>query len=436
MKDLSMFRSFPHAPFNKFFCKIDRKNRLVHLRTNCLSLLFSLVFLDAPPASAFTAENADTMMDAYNKAFYEQTGSGAHYKETQTKGVSYFWSQAEEIEGMLDAYERTWTPDYKNKVVKLLRGFIETNGEHWNNNKFNDDCMWACIAFSRAYLDTGISSFKLTAKSNFDMVYSRGWDDTLGGGLWWTTEDTGKNACVNGPGSIAAYLLYLSTGDSAYLTKATEMYDWEKAHLFNPSNGQVYDSINPKGNLNTWSSTYNQGTFVGAANYLGHTQDATLATDFTMNKMGDASSGQYRILPAYGIKKNNDGNDGTFSSDGNNSGFNSIGLRWIAKFMKDNSLENSYLKWLQANANAAWNSRRSTDNLSWCNWPQPTPVEHIFHSWDCASSVVALQVVPPDQTESSDPSAPAEQPAFTNQPAVTNQILPTDQAAPTNSDTK
>jgi predicted alpha-1,6-mannanase (GH76 family) len=426
---------FPHASFDEIFRKIDRKNVLVRLRASRLFLSFLLVFLGAPSAPAFTAEDANTMMDAYNKAFYTQSGSGAHYKETQTDGNTYFWQQAEEIEGMLDAYERTWTPDYKNKVTKLLRGFIDTNGEKWNNNKFNDDCMWACIAFSRAYLDTGISSFKSTAKSNFDMVYARAWDDTLGGGLWWTTENTTKNACINGPGSIAAYLLYLSTGDPDYLTKATDIYNWEKSHLFDPSNGQVYDAMKADGTLSTWSSTYNQGTFVGAADYLGNTHDGALATDFTMNKLGDVS-GAYRILPAYGIKKNNDGNDGTFSSDGNNSGFNGIGLRWMAKFMKDNSLENSYLKWLQANANAAWNSRRSADNLSWCNWPKPTPIENYFHSWDCSSSVVALQVVPPDQIDppdhssSTDPSAPAEQ------PAATNQAAPTDQAAPTNSDTK
>jgi predicted alpha-1,6-mannanase (GH76 family) len=294
---------------------------------------------------------------------------------------------------MLDAYERTWNPDYKEKIDRLLRGFIETNHDDWSKNKYNDDSMWACIAFSRAYLDTGISSFEHTAQSNFDMIYARAWDDKLGGGLWWTSENTTKNACVNGPGSIAAYLLYLSTGNPDYLTKATDIYNWERSHLFNPDKGQVYDAMNANGVISTWASTYNQGTFVGAANYLGNVKDARMAADYMMNSMGDAGSGKYRIMPEYGI---NDGNNG------NNSGFNGIGIRWVAKFMRDNNLESSYLGWLQANANAAWNMRRTSDNLSWCQWRHQTPEGANFHSWDCSSSVVALQVVPPDQTGSLD----------------------------------
>jgi hypothetical protein len=185
----------------------------------------------------------------------------------------------------------------------------------------------------------------------------------------------------------------VSTGDPGYLTKATDIYNWERSHLFNANKGQIYDAMDAKSILHTWSSTYNQGTFIGAANYLGNVKDAVLATDYMMNQMGDAGSGKYRTMPEYGI------NDGT---NGNNSGFNGIGIRWVAKFMKDNNLQSSYLGWLQANANAAWNMRRMSDNLSWCQWRHQTPDENNFHSWDCSSSVVALQVVPPDQTGSLD----------------------------------
>lgn len=370
------------------------------------------------PAAAFTADDANTIVHAYNTVFYVQTGTSAHYADTQTGGITYFWEQIEEVEGMLDAYDRTGDQDYKEKITRLLYGFIDTNGANWSRNNFNDDSMWACIAFSRAYLSTGNSRFKTIAKTNFDMIYDRAWDSTLGGGLWWTNDKTSKNACVNGPGSIAAYLIYMCTADPAYLTKAGDIYEWERSHLFNSSKGQIYDAMSAKGAVSTWPSTYNQGTFVGAANYLGKVADATLAVDYTMREMGEAQPNGYRIMPDYDI-------------GGNNAGFNGIGVRWIAKFMMDNKLQDSYLKWLQENANVAWKVRRPSDNLSWCKWPKQTPDKIKFHSWDCSSSVVILQVVPPDQTESETQVVPADQPASTNQDASTNQTVPANQVPST-----
>ncbi len=64
------------------------------------------------------------------------------------------------------------------------------------------------------------------------------------------------------------------TGDASYLDKAKSIYAWQRAHLFVPSTGQVYDSGSWDTTWttytvgNTWSSTYNQGTMLGAATKL------------------------------------------------------------------------------------------------------------------------------------------------------------------------
>ena len=118
------------------------------------------------------------------------------------------------------------------------------------------------------------------------------------------------------------------------------------------------------------------GTFIGLANFLGETNDAMLAANFTKDQM--TYSG---ILPSYGLA-------------GNNSGFNAIFLRWLAKFIKDRGLQNTYQKWLQKNAETAWNVRRTSDDLAWCQWHKPTPAGKNLHSWDCIASLEALQVVP------------------------------------------
>jgi len=140
------------------------------------------------------------------------------------------------------------------------------------------------MAFARGYLDTGNANSKNIAKWNFDLVYARGWDTTPGG-MWWNTSDTNKVAAVNGPASIAAYLLYQSLGDSTYLTKSINIYNWEKANLFVTGSGMIYDGENSGGVPGGAPTTYNQGTFIGAANFLGLTNDAMLAANYTMNNL-------------------------------------------------------------------------------------------------------------------------------------------------------
>jgi hypothetical protein len=62
--------------------------------------------------------------------------------------------------------------------------------------------------------------------------------------------------------------------------------------------------------------------------------------------------------------------------------------------MKERRAQPVFESWLQKNADAAWNVRRPSDNLSWCDWRQPTPLG-LRNAWGCSSSVVILQVVPP-----------------------------------------
>ena len=229
---------------------------------------------------AFTTTDANTMMTAYNNAFYVANGGNGYFKSSQTGAAEGFWELAEEIEVVEDANDRTGGTD-SSMITSLLNGFSSLNGTSWSGNAFNDDISWACIAYLRGYQATGNTTFRTIAKSNFDMMYARAWDTSfLGGGLWWSTAKTGKNACVQGPAAIAAYLLYQTLSDSSYLTKAQNIFNWEKTHLCDTSSGAVWDSVSSALVYNYWSSTYNQGTFVGAADKLGDTANASLAATF------------------------------------------------------------------------------------------------------------------------------------------------------------
>jgi predicted alpha-1,6-mannanase (GH76 family) len=327
-------------------------------------------------AQAFTSAEADAVFEAHRKAFYEEKDGQAWFKESTDGGKVSYWMRAEQLEMVLDAFERTRNPELMEMFTKLFHGFLADHGKTWEHNEFNDDIMWMVIACARGHLLSGRAEFLDAARTNFDLCYARAVSPDLGGGLWWKTNNQSKNACVNGPGAIAASLLHQATKEEAYLTKAKELFAWLRATLFDPTTGRVSDNIQLGGRVNRRAFTYNQGTFVGAAHLLGFPEEARLAATFMMNAL--CRDGYF---PPAGEK-------------GDGGGFNGIGARWIARFMKDRGEQAAFEPWLQKNAVAAWQSRRTSDNLCWPRWPQPTP-DGRRYSWGCSSAVVVLQVTPP-----------------------------------------
>jgi predicted alpha-1,6-mannanase (GH76 family) len=324
----------------------------------------------------FASSRADVLLAAHTQAFYQVQDDRAWFKEATAGGKVSFWMRAEEMEMELDAYERTGNRRQFDMFTKLFHGFVADHGADWTHNEYNDDIMWIVIACARGYLLSGNTAFRDAARANFDACYARAWSTNLGGGLWWRTDNQTKNACVNGPAAIAAALLGRALHDPAYVAKATNLFLWERATLFDPATGRVSDNIRRNGRMSSTAFTYNEGTFVGAANLLGYTNEAMLAAKFTMNRLCDNG-----ILPVYG-------------ETGDAGGFNGICVRWIARFMYERHAQPIFESWLQKNADAAWNVRRASDNLSWCNWQEPTPPGR-RHSWGCSSSVVILQDVHP-----------------------------------------
>ncbi len=340
----------------------------------------AVVFCTTMSVRAFDAQDADTAFAAYTSAFYVASNGFAYFKEDTSGGRSRFWERAEQIEMIEDAWGRTHSAATRQMIKQSIDGFIHERGTVWTTNKYNDDIMWMTIACARGYLITGNKIWRDAAKHNFDAVYARGYDNTLGGGLYWTTGRTGKHSCVNGPAAIAACLLRQIYGDKSYLAKAEAIYSWERNALFDPSTGAIYDNMNTNGRIGYKTFTYNEGTFIGAADLLwkltgdtNYLSDALLAANFTRETLSHNNT-----LPAYG--------------SGDAAGFNGIFMRWLARFVDDNHLWPQFYPWMSLNADAAWAVRRA-DNLSWQKWDQPTPDETL-DSWNCSDTVVILQVVP------------------------------------------
>jgi predicted alpha-1,6-mannanase (GH76 family) len=157
------------------------------------------------------AINALLSIQAFLNDFYYEYEPGSkamYYSDTNKTTKADFWKWAEAIETLEDAYDVSKNPDLKNKISYLVNGFADKYGTDWSYNMYNDDIMWASIATARAFLITSNAVYLNLSKNGFDMAYARGWSLDLGGGIWWSTRNISKNACVNGPAAIAAMYLY------------------------------------------------------------------------------------------------------------------------------------------------------------------------------------------------------------------------------------
>ncbi len=261
-----------------------------------------------------------------------------------------FWDYAEIFEIIDDVYELTGEECYKTQIEEMYQFVLREYKENWAYNPFNDDIMWLVIALTRATLLTGEEKYASLAKVNFDLTWDRAWDtDTFGGGMFWRIENQGKNACVNCPGAIAACMLGKALDSEDYFIKAEQLIDWTAKWLADVKTGKVYDCINIKGEYNHWSSTYNQGTFIGACCLLHeHTGKAEYldwadkAAAYTMNEMYHG-----------GIMNNEEGGNDL-------PGFKGILARWLRLYAARYE-HPEYLEWLRKNADSAWAGRNSAN---------------------------------------------------------------------------
>lgn len=134
--------------------------------------------------------NADAAYDGFLNAFLVRSGGRTYFTDGLIKrDRAFMWQQAYMITMVCDAYDRTPSTARKQLITDLLNTFLyyETTDLSWDS--WNDDVQWAIIALIRGYQITGNTAFRDAAKSNFDMVWARGWDNTYGGGIW---EDQGQ----------------------------------------------------------------------------------------------------------------------------------------------------------------------------------------------------------------------------------------------------
>ena len=360
---------------------------------------------DGGPAAASTAALA---YDAWNAAFLELNNGHPYYANQETSvghTIARMYTGALDLAVAEDVYQQTHSQSQRDLIVSLIDTYLldnvatssgtqGENGTNWSYDGWNDDIGWMTNALLRGYQYTGIAEYLTVAESNWNMGYNRGWDDTLGGGIYENDTRDGKEALSNNPFVWEGVILYQLTGDAAYLTKAKAIYAWVRTHLVNTTNGanslgapgQVNQGMNKDGTLSPGDNVYNEGAFVAAATALYR-----LTGD--QSYYDDAVRTITRVIAKQPILTNNQEH---------------CGCQWaywftygLSQFATIANLWSQYLPYLQKNADAAW-SKRNARNLTWNEWTAATSNAVVAGDPDeveMQSAVAIWQHLPPPSVD-------------------------------------
>jgi predicted alpha-1,6-mannanase (GH76 family) len=250
-------------------------------------------------------------------------------------------------------------------------------------NMFFDDNGWWGLAWVAAYDLTADSRYLDAARTIFARNLA-GWDEVCGGGLWWNTKRTYKNAITNELFiTLAAQLHKRTPGDREYLSWALRGWDWLAGRALIGPNGLVNDGLRSDcGNNGGTAWTYNQGVILGG---LAALYDITGDRDYLRHGEFIADAALGALTDADGIltepcELTPDG------CNGDGTQFKGIFARHLHDFYQ-RSGKRAYRAFLLANADSVWDSARNPGDQFGLRWGGP------FDQADASRQSSALDVL-------------------------------------------
>jgi predicted alpha-1,6-mannanase (GH76 family) len=307
----------------------------------------------ATTATSITRPNLDAGMTALQQFYDAETGLWTSAK---------WWNSANALTTTIDYSQITATDTYRETIANT---FAKHQDSQFLSPWFYDDEGWWALTWINAYDLTGDRRYLDMAKTIFaDMT--QGWDDTCGGGLWWTKDHTYKNAITNELFMLVAARLQhtAADGDRTYLDWAQKTWTWLKqSHLIN-ANQLINDGLTSDCQNNgqtTW--TYNQGVILGGLVELYQsTQDPALLTQ--AEAIADAA---IRTLAPNGILQ-----EPCEPSDCGVDGlqFKGIFIRYLAHLYQATH-NPAYKAFVLKNADSIWSNNRNPNNQFGLMWQGP-----------------------------------------------------------------
>ncbi|KAI1783554.1 glycoside hydrolase family 76 protein [Ganoderma leucocontextum] len=203
-------------------------------------------------------------------------------------GWGIFWTDANTIEDFYNLMLAEGSTDLDiADSTTIGRLALEQDRNAWISqlNGSNDDAGWVVLALLKVsdYRSThgqDASAYVNSAKIVYDLIAAE-WDSSVcGGGVWWSSAHTYKNAITNQLFLQTSANLYNRFGDATYLSNAQETWTWLLNSGMRNSQGLWNDGLTSSCQNNgqtTW--IYNQGVVAsGLAELYLATGDSSLLT--------------------------------------------------------------------------------------------------------------------------------------------------------------
>ncbi len=243
-----------------------------------LSFLLALGFLSG--CAAFRTRNGQSApsLPAARVSYLQQSKDAVQTLQTwyepstglyRTTG---WWNSANAITVLVDYARVSRSTQYNATLTNTFTAAQKTSPGFLN--KFYDDEGWWALAWIDAYDLTRNKDYLAMAESIFaDMAGA--WDDTCGGGIWWSKDRNYKNAIANELFlSVAAHLANRTVGSTRrqYMEWGNREWKWFLASGMINAKGLINDGLRkgtgqsagpPCTNNGRTTWTYNQGVVLG-----------------------------------------------------------------------------------------------------------------------------------------------------------------------------
>ena len=232
----------------------------------------------SPSAKADYRQQAEEQTDYIQTHFYDATAKRYHSRfPDEPNGLPYafMWDNgvqwrllvdADRYEpakyGMiLEAYGEGLRQGYWDPQV-TVPGFNAYCSGPGGDDKYYDDNAWMVLGFLEAYAQTHQPKYLQWARETQAFVLS-GWDDKLGGGIYWKLKHESKNTCVSAPDTVAALRLSVLGKSPEQLDWGLKLYRWTNATL-QDKDGLFWDNIRLDGHIEKAKWTYNTALMIEA----------------------------------------------------------------------------------------------------------------------------------------------------------------------------